>query len=77
MQDPEIPPEAGGEAGGGAVGVRPIIAAVAADMVAIVKIQAAASTVLPWITAIVLCWEMATGTKAAAACAPVSPPAIQ
>jgi hypothetical protein len=55
MQDPEIPPEVEGEADGGAVGVRLIIAAVAADKVAIVKTRAAASTAPPWITAIAPC----------------------
>lgn len=53
MQDPEIPPEVEGEADGGAVGVRLIIAAVAADKVAIVTTQAAGSTARPWITATV------------------------
>jgi hypothetical protein len=52
MQDPEIPPEVEGEADGGAVGVHLIIAAVAADKVAIVTTQAA-STARPWITATV------------------------
>ena len=52
MQDPEIPPEVEGEADGGAVGVRLIIAAVAADKDAIVITQAA-STAPPWITATV------------------------
>src|ERR1700757_863972 len=67
MQDPEIPPEVEGEADGGAVGVRLIIAAVAADKVAIVTTQAAASTARPWITPTVRYWAVKTDIKVVAA----------
>jgi hypothetical protein len=56
--DPEVPPEAEGETGGGADVVRPIVvvnpAAVAAIMAAaaIVSNPAAAFTARPWTTAI-------------------------
>src|SRR5246127_412779 len=73
MQDPEIPPEVEGEADGGAVGVRLIIAAVAADKVAIVTTQAAASTARPWITATVRYWAVTTDIKVVAACGQVLP----
>src|SRR5205814_10612218 len=69
MQDPEIPPEAEGEEDGGAVGVRPISAAVAADKAPIVKTQAAEFTARRWIRAIAPCWAMVTATNLAAALA--------
>jgi len=75
MQDPEIPPEVEGEEDGGAVGVRKIIA-VAADKAVTGKIQAAVSIARPWITAIVLCWGMETGTNQPVAPGPVLLPAI-
>src|ERR1700739_2065090 len=73
MQDPEIPPEVEGEADGGAVGVRLIIAAVAALTDAIVTIQGAASIARRWITVIVRCSAMITATKVVAACAQALP----
>src|SRR5215469_8757425 len=69
MQDPEIPPEVEGEADGGAVGVRRIIAA---DKVAIVTTQAE-STARPWITATVRYWAVTTDIKVVAACGQALP----
>src|SRR5579883_1118760 len=71
MQDLEIPPEEEGEADGGVAGVRPVIEAAVRDATARTP---AASTALPWTTAIAPCWATITAINRAACARDFRPP---